>query len=169
MCRKANLLTPVCDLGNCSVYYCKAKQGVWVANAQKEIIPKGNQSWIFIGRTDAEAENQILWPPGVKIPWSWERLKAGEEGDDRGWDDWMTSPIRWTWVWASSRSWWWIGKPGVLQSMGSLQVGHDWATPFSLFTFMHCRRKWQPTPVFLPGESQGRGAWWAAVYGVAQS
>ena len=63
----------------------------------------------------------------------------------------------------------WTEEPGGLQSMGSLRVGHDWATSPSLFTFMHWRRKWQPTPVFLPGESQGRGAWWAAVYGVAQS
>ena len=60
-------------------------------------------------------------------------------------------------------------EPGRLQSMRSLRVGHDWATSFSLFTFMHWRRKWQPTPVFLPGESQGWGAWWAAFYGVAQS
>ena len=60
-------------------------------------------------------------------------------------------------------------EPGGLQSMGSLRVGHDWVTSLSLFTFMHWRRKWQPTPVFLPGESQGRGAWWAAVYGVTQS
>ena len=63
----------------------------------------------------------------------------------------------------------WIEGHGRLQSMGSLGVGYDWATSLSLFTFMHGRRKWQPTPVFLPGESQGRGAWWAAVYGVAQS
>jgi len=63
----------------------------------------------------------------------------------------------------------WTEEPGRLQFMGSLRVGHDWATSLSLFTFMHWRRKWQPTPVFLPGESQGRGAWWAAVYGVAQS
>ena len=60
-------------------------------------------------------------------------------------------------------------EPGGLQSMGSLRVGHDWETSISLFTFLHWRRKWQPTPVFLPGESQGQGAWWAAVYGVAQS
>ena len=58
----------------------------------------------------------------------WERLKAGGEGDDRGWDDWMASPTQWTWVWASSRSWWWIGKPGVLQSMRSQRAGHDRAT-----------------------------------------
>ena len=63
----------------------------------------------------------------------------------------------------------WTERPGRLQSMGLLRVGHDWATSLSLFTFMHWRRKWQPTPVFLPGESQGREAWWAAVYGVAQS
>ena len=63
----------------------------------------------------------------------------------------------------------WAGEPGGLQSMGSLRVRHDWATSLSLFTFMHWRRKWQPTPVFLPGESQGRGAWWATDYGVTHS
>ena len=60
-------------------------------------------------------------------------------------------------------------EPGRLQSMGSLRVGHDLATSLALFTFMHWRKKWQPTPVFLPGESQGRGSLVAAVYGVAQS
>ena len=60
-------------------------------------------------------------------------------------------------------------RPGGLQSMGSLRVGPDWATSLSLFTFMHWRRKWQPTPVFLPGESQEGGAWWAVIYGVGQS
>ena len=63
----------------------------------------------------------------------------------------------------------WTEEPGGLQSMGLWRVRHDWATSLSLFTFMHWRRKWQPTPVFLPGESQGREAWWAAVYGIAQS
>ena len=85
---------------------------------------------LFIGRTDAEAETPILWPPDVKNwwPWCWERLKAGGEGDDRGWDSWMASPTQWTWVWASAWSWWWTGKPDVLLSMGSQRVGHDWAT-----------------------------------------
>ena len=59
---------------------------------------------------------------------SFERLKVGREGDNRGWDGWMASPTRWTWVWVSSRSWWWTGKPGVLQSMGSQRAGHDWVT-----------------------------------------
>ena len=63
----------------------------------------------------------------------------------------------------------WTEEPGRLQSMGSLRVGHDWVTSLSLFTFMHWRRKWQPTPVFLPGESQGRGSLVSCIYGVAQS
>ena len=61
----------------------------------------------------------------LKRPWCWERLKAGREGDDRGWDGWMASPTQWTWVWVSSGSWWWTGRPGVLQSMGLQRVGHD--------------------------------------------
>ena len=77
--------------------------------------PKGNQSWIFIRRTDTEAETPILWPPDVKNwfvwkDWSWDRLKVGE-GDDRGWDGWMASP---SWFWVNSGSWWWTGRPGVL-------------------------------------------------------
>ena len=60
-------------------------------------------------------------------------------------------------------------EPGGLQSMGSQGVGYDWGTSLSFFTFLHWRRKWQPTPVFLPGESRDGGAWWAAGYGVAQS
>ena len=62
----------------------------------------------------------------LKRPWCWERLKAGREGDNKGWDGWMASPTQWTWVWASSGSWWWTGKPGVLQSMGLQTVRHDW-------------------------------------------
>ena len=61
-----------------------------------------------------------------KRPWCWERLKAGGEGDYRGWDGWMAS-VTW-WVWVSSRSWWWTGKPGVLQSMELQRVRQDWAT-----------------------------------------
>ena len=152
----------------------------------------------------------------------------------------MALTTQWTWVWINSGSWWWTGRSGVLQFMGSQRVGHDWATELtdtrinliwkfkqewgwslcmiwkgpqdllltkrncgegngttpvllpgksggrrslqsmgsrrvrddwatslSLFTFMHWRRQWQATPVFVPGESQG--AWWAAIYGVAQS
>jgi len=64
----------------------------------------------------------------LKRPWCWERLKAGREGDNRGWDGWMASPARWIWVWASFRSWWWTGKPGLLQSVGSQRIRHEWVT-----------------------------------------
>ena len=97
------------------------------------VHPKGDQSWVFIGRTDAEAETPILWPPYAELthwkrPWCWEGLGAVGEGDDRGWDGWIASPTRWTWVWVNSGSWWWTGRPGVLQFMGSQRVGCDWAT-----------------------------------------
>ena len=61
-------------------------------------------------------------------PWCWERFRAGGEGDNRGWDGWMASLTRWTWVWVVSGSWWWTGSPGVLQSTGSQRVRQDWAT-----------------------------------------
>ena len=74
----------------------------------KPVHPKGNQPWLLIGWIDTEAEAPILWPLDVKRqltgkrPWFWERLKAGRDGDNRGWEGWMASPTRWTWVWASS-------------------------------------------------------------------
>ena len=64
----------------------------------------------------------------LKRPWCWERLRAGGEGDNRGWDGRMVSPTQWTWVWVDSGSWWWTGRPGVLRFMGSQRVGRDWAT-----------------------------------------
>ena len=64
----------------------------------------------------------------LKRPWCWERLKAGGEGDDRGWDGLMASPTQWTWVCVDSGSWWWTGRPGVLWFMGLQRVGHDWVT-----------------------------------------
>ena len=63
-----------------------------------------------------------------KRPWRWEGLGPGGEGEDRGWDGWMASPTRWTWVWVDSGSWWWTGRPGMLRFMGSQRVGQDWAT-----------------------------------------
>ena len=98
------------------------------------VHPKGDQCWVFFGRTNAEAETPILWPPHAKSwligkdPDSWERLGAGGEGDDRGWDGWMASPTRCTWIWVNSGSWRWTGRPGVLRFMGLQRVGHDWAT-----------------------------------------
>ena len=81
--------------------------------------------WSWISNTLATwCEELTHW----KSPWCWEILKARGEGNNRGWDGWMASRTRWTWVWASSGSWWWTEKPGVLQSMWSQRVRHDWAT-----------------------------------------
>ena len=102
------------------------------------VHPKGDQSWMFIGRIDVEAANPILWPEETPIlmqradslekPWCLKRLRAGGDRDNGGWDGWMASLTRWTWVWVDSGSWWWTGRPGVLWFMGLQRVGHDWAT-----------------------------------------
>ena len=72
-----------------------------------------------------------------KRPWCWETLKAGGEGDDRGWDGWMASLTQWTWVWVNSRSWCWTGRPGVLQSMGSQRMGHDWVAELTWYSWIY--------------------------------
>ena len=110
------------------------------------VNPKGNQFWIFIGRTDAEAETPILRPPDVK---NWligkdpdaGKMQVGGEGDDRGWDGWMASPTQWTWVRASSGSLWCTGKSCVLQNMGLWRVGHNWATELNCLAA--CRIGWK--------------------------
>ena len=86
--------------------------------------------WVFFGRNDAKAETPILCEELThwKRLWCWKGLGAGGKGDDRGWDGWMASLTQWTWVWVNSGSWWWTGRPGMLQFMGSQRVGHDWAT-----------------------------------------
>ena len=100
----------------------------------KPVNPKGNKSWIFIGSTDAwgwSSNTLVTWCEELihwNRPWCWEGLGAGVEGDDRGWDGWMALLTWLTWVCASSKSWWWTRKPGVLQFMGSQRVRQDWAT-----------------------------------------
>ena len=93
----------------------------------KEISPEDSLerwSWSWNSNTLATwCEELTHW----KRPWCWETLTAGE-ADDRGWDAWMASPIQWTWDWVNSRSWWWTGRSGVLQSMGLQRVRHNWAT-----------------------------------------
>ena len=94
---------------------------------------KGDQSCVFFGRNDAEAETPVLWPPRVKSwligkDWCWEGLGAVGEGDDRGWNGWTASPTWCPWVWVNLGSWWWTGRPGVLQFMGSQRIGHNWVT-----------------------------------------
>ena len=132
-------------------------------------------------------------------PSYWERLKTGEELDDRGWDGWMASPNQWTWVWASSSGWWWTGKPGMLQSRGSKQSDMteqlnwtEWNSPLSGASWVvlvvnnppvnagHIRDAgsipWlgrspteQLTPVFLPGGSGGERSLATSVHEVAKS
>ena len=89
----------------------------------KPVNPQGNQSWIFIGRIDVEAEAQILWPPDAKNSHigkdsdagkDWRQEENGMTDDEMRWEDWMASLTWWTWVWASSRSWWWTRKPRML-------------------------------------------------------
>ena len=99
----------------------------------KPVSPKGNQSWIFIRKTDAEPEAPILRSPDAK---NWLTGRDPDSGKDLRWeekgttgqDGWMASRIRRTWIWVSSGRWWRIGKPGVLQSMGLQRVGHNWVT-----------------------------------------
>ena len=108
------------------------------------VNPKGVQSWVFIGRTDVEAETPIPWPPDGKgrqthwkRPWCWERLKAGGEGDDRGWDGWMASPTQSTWVWVNSGSWWRTGRPAMLWSMG-VTKSRTWLSDWTELNWKHC-------------------------------
>ena len=68
-----------------------------------------------------------------KRPWCWEGLGAGGEGDNRGWNSWMASPTQWTWVWVNFGCWWWTGRPGVLQFMGSQRIWHNWATELKMY------------------------------------
>ena len=74
--------------------------------------------------------------------WCWEGLGAGGERDDRGWDGWMASLTRWTWVWGNPGSWWWTGRPGVLRFTGSQRVGHDWATELNWTELGGCKLWW---------------------------
>ena len=157
------------------------------------VHPKGNQSWIFIGRTHAEVETPILWPPDVKN-WligkdpaagkDWRREGKGIIEDEMVG---MASPTQWTWVWVSSGSWWWTGKPGVLQSMGSQRVGHNWVTELNPSQLAQVVKNSPanagdasliPSSGGLPGGGNGnalqcsclehpvgRGAWWTTVMG----
>ena len=113
----------------------------------KEIQPvhsEGDQSWVFFGRNDVQAETPVLWPPHVKSwligkDWCWEGLGAGGEGSDRGWDGWMASPTQWTWVFVNSRCWCWTGAEihGVTKSQTRLS---DWTElNWTELNFWRCR------------------------------
>ena len=104
------------------------------------VHPKEDQSWVFIGRTDTEVETPILWPPDGKSWLIWKDPDAGKDWrqEERGTTEdemVMASLTQWTWVWVNSGSWWWTGRPGLLQFMGLQRVGHDWATELNWETF----------------------------------
>ena len=91
----------------------------------KEINPKFSLEGLMM---KLHYFGHLMWRAhSLRRPWCWEILRAGGEGDDRGWDGWMASPTQWTWVWVNSRSWWWTGC-SVLWSMGSQRIRHDWET-----------------------------------------
>ena len=175
------LLWPVCSVGKtlflpCFILYSKAK---FACYSRYLLIPTLHSShlwwkrslfWVLVleGLVDLHRtiQIQLLQHWGIELDYcdiEWFSLETNR--DHSVVFEIAMAPHSSTLAWKLP----WTEEPGGLQSMGLLRVGHDWATSLSLFTFMHWRRKWQPTPVFLPGESQGRGAWWASVYGVAQS
>ena len=162
----------------------------------KEIQPvhsEGDQSWVFTGRNDAKAETPVVWPPHAKSwltgkDWCWQGLGAGGEGDDRGWDGWMASPIQWRWVWVNSGSWWWTGRPGVSQDL-DMTEWLNW-TDMYIWGIPDCSKN-PPANAGdtglisglrrSPGQGNGnslqysclgcsmdRGAWWAIIYGVTK-
>ena len=135
--------------------------------------PKGAKSWVFTGRTESEAEILTLWPPDAKSWLTWKDPDAGKDegrrrrGDDKGWDGWMASPTQGTWVWVNSGSWWWTGRPGVLQFMGSQRVGHNWATELKIEEGDRRWDGWKASPI--------QWTWWgtersghAIVHGVTK-
>ena len=121
-----------CQRINAFELWCwRTLESSWDSMQIKPVNPKGNQAWIFIGRTDAKAEAQyfghLMRRADSKRPWSWERLKAAGEGNNRRWDGWMASWLNgheFEKLWERERT----GKPGMLQSMGSQRDRHDWVT-----------------------------------------
>ena len=116
--------------------------------AIKQVNTRGNQAWIFTGRTDAEAETPVLWPSDAKSQLIREDPDAGKDWrqEEKGTTEdqmvlWHHRLTQWTWVWGDSGSWWWTWRPGMLQFMGWQRVGHDWST-FTSITLKHwCRPK----------------------------
>ena len=111
------------------------------------VHPKGDQSWVFIGRTDVEVETPILWSPDAKSWLIWKDPDAGkdwgqEEKGMTGWDGWIASPSQWTWVWVDSGSWWWTRRPGVLwfmvSQMSDTTEWLNWTEPSPLALLLNC-------------------------------
>ena len=114
---------------------------LWIARRSnqsilKEIDPEYSLEGLLL-KLKLQYFGHMMWgADSLERPWCWERLNVGGEGGDREWDDWMVSLTWWTWVWVSSGSWWWTGKPGVLQSLWSQRTGHDWATELNCLSLL---------------------------------
>ena len=105
----------------------------WTARSSNQSILKGTSPGCSLEGLMLKLKLQYLATSCKELTdwkrlWCWEGLGSGGEGNDRGWDGWMASPTQWTWVWINSGSWWWTGRPGMLQFMGLQRVGHNWAT-----------------------------------------
>ena len=125
------------------------------------VRPKGDQSWVFTGRTDVEAETPILWPPDAKSWLIWKDPDAGKDWGQKekgttGWDGWMASPTQWTLVWVNSGIWWWTGRPACCGSWGRQELDTT-----ELLNWIE--------PVFLCEKFMDRKAWRATVHGVTKS
>ena len=134
----------------CSVVLEKTFESPLDHKEIQPVHPKGNQSWVFIGRMDAETP--ILWPCDVK---SWLIGEDPDAGKDWSWeekgmteDEMIVWHHRWTCVWVDSRRWWWTGRPGVLQSVGG-RVGHDWATELNQTVLLVCCSAHTGAPILL--------------------
>ena len=99
----------------------------------KEIRPEYSLEGLMLKLKLQYFGHLMWWTNFLKRPWCWESLKAGGEWNNRGWDGWMASLTQWTWVWVNFRGWWWTGRPGMLQSIVSQRVGHDWVTKLNWF------------------------------------
>ena len=139
------VVTYVCEISFYKESWALKNWGLWTVVLEKTLLhtlnykeiqqvhPKGNQSWMFLEGLMLKLKLQYFGHlckelTHLKKPWCWERLKTGRKGDDRGWDSWRASLTQWTWVWVNSGSWWWTGRPGVLQSLGLQRVRHDWVS-----------------------------------------
>ena len=117
------LLHPWDFLGKSTGVGCRCLLRPWTARRSNQSILKKSVlnihwkdwCWSWNSNTLATWCEELTF---LKRLWCWERVRAGGEGDNRGWDGWMASPTRWTWVWVNSRSWWWTGRPGVLSLWG---------------------------------------------------
>ena len=114
-------------------YWRRLLRVPWTARRSNQSIPKDiNPEFSFEGlmlKMELQYSSHLMWrTDSLEKPWFWERMKVRGEGNNREWDGWMETPTWGTWVWASSWSWWWTGKPGVLQSMGLQTVRHDLVT-----------------------------------------